>query len=405
MYQVLAFSSILWILFVRPSYGCPEICQCSTKAADCAYRALQFVPSGFSSNLTRLSLSSNSITSLDRNSFVEVIQVTSLWITHNKIQSIEKGTFEILVGLKSLDVSQNQIIDFPWEDLNNLTSLQLLKMDHNHMVYLPWFAFRTLKDLRSLQISDNKFTTISEKTFDSLSSLSYLQIHNNPFNCTCHLMWIKYLPENTLISIPEKEQIICSLPENLKGTPLWKLSNLPCVAPSVHLTYHPKLENTELYNGSKLMLYCSVTGRPQPIMKWKIQTSSKVIEISESHMLKVGNNLPIQPSRQSTERFFVFKNGSLIIPHVSKQEEGTYTCSATNELGSSEESINVSAASSEKFELPGSKACDAIEMASFPHGQKVVIIYQSRDGMKNGGGILFHAPAWLGVLVLLLLFF
>nr|XP_033776841.1 immunoglobulin superfamily containing leucine-rich repeat protein-like [Geotrypetes seraphini] len=409
MYQAFAFFSTLWILFLRVTYGCPDVCICSTTyqslAANCAYRSLQVVPTGFPSNLKQLSLSSNSLTALERNSFAEVAQLTSLWLAYNTIHSIEKGSFEVLALLKSLDVSENQIVDFPWEDLKNLTSLQVLKMDHNHMVYLPRDAFHTLKELRYLQISDNKFTTILEGTFDSLSSLSSLQIYSNPFNCTCHLMWIKTLTENTLISIPERERIVCSTPENLKGIQLQKLPNPQCLAPSVHLTYHPLLNNTELYDRSRLMLNCNVTGKPQPVIRWKIQASSQLIEISEPYMLEARNDMLLKPSKQSTESFLVFKNGTLVIPRLSKQEEGVYTCLATNELGSSEQSISVAAASSPKFQLSGRKTCDDNERDLFPHGQNVVIIYQTGDGMKGGGGISLCVPPWLWFLALFILIF
>nr|XP_033776878.1 immunoglobulin superfamily containing leucine-rich repeat protein 2 [Geotrypetes seraphini] len=339
--------------FVGTIHGCPSPCTCVDKYnqqfVDCAYKDLREVPSGFPSNVTTLSLSANKITSLKKSYFNEVTQVTSLWLSRNVIKVIEKGTFAILEQLKNLDISHNQIVDFPWEDLHNLSALQLLKMNNNHMVNLPGDAFHSLKDLRSLRINNNLFTTILEGSFDSLGSLSHLQISYNPFNCTCTIMWLKNWTENTVISIPEKEHIACSSPENLKGIPLGKLSSLQCTAPSVHLTYHPNLDNTELYDGFTLLLNCNATGSPQPSIKWLIQTGGKMTELSESSIEKERNDIPSESTKKNKERINVLKNGTLVIPHLSKREEGTYTCVAINELGSNQTSVNVAVAGSQKY--------------------------------------------------------
>ncbi|KAF1502782.1 Immunoglobulin superfamily containing leucine-rich repeat protein 2, partial [Eudyptula minor novaehollandiae] len=345
----------LWLMaLLGLARACPEPCACVDKYAhqfaDCAYKDLQVVPTGLPSNVTTLSLSANKITSLQRRSFVEVTQVTSLWLAHNEIRSIEPGTFAILVQLKNLDISHNQIVDFPWQDLYNLSALQLLKMNNNHMALVPQGAFHTLKDLRSLRINNNKFTTLAEGIFDSLSSLSHLQIYNNPFECSCKLQWLKKWMDSTLISIPEKDSITCALPEQLQGVPVGKIPDVQCTSPTVQLTYYPNLDTTELFDGFTLTLHCAVTGTPPPEVSWKIRTSSQTLELNGNPKESAGKDLP----KQDPERFLVFKNGTLVISHLSKREEGTYTCLATNEMGSNQTSVNVAVAGTQKYPLqPG----------------------------------------------------
>ncbi|KAM9275412.1 immunoglobulin superfamily containing leucine-rich repeat protein 2-like [Morus bassanus] len=345
----------LWLVaLLGMARACPEPCACVDKYAhqfaDCAYKDLQVVPTGLPSNVTTLSLSANKITSLQRRSFVEVTQVTSLWLAHNEIRSIEPGTFAILVQLKNLDISHNQIVDFPWQDLYNLSALQLLKMNNNHMALVPQGAFHTLKDLRSLRINNNKFTTLAEGIFDSLSSLSHLQIYNNPFECSCKLQWLKKWMDSTLISIPEKDSITCALPEQLRGVPVGKIPDVQCTSPTVQLTYYPNLDTTELFDGFTLTLHCAVTGTPPPEVSWKIRISSQTLELNGNPKESAGKDLP----KQDPERFLVFKNGTLVIPHLSKREEGTYTCLATNEMGSNQTSVNVAVAGTQKYPLqPG----------------------------------------------------
>ncbi|XP_069480693.1 immunoglobulin superfamily containing leucine-rich repeat protein 2-like [Ambystoma mexicanum] len=346
---------VIMAAFLSRARGCPAPCACVDKYnqqfADCAYKDLQVVPTGFPSNVTTLSLSANKITTLKKDYFVEVTQVTSLWLAHNEISLVAKGTLAILVQLKNLDISHNQIVDFPWGDLASLTALQLLKMNNNRMTNLPWDAFQNLKDLRSLRINNNNFATIAEGTFDALRAMSHLQIYNNPFNCTCSLLWLKNWTENTLISIPEQESIACASPPILKDTPVGKIPNLQCSLPSVQLTYHPNLDTTELFDGLMLLLHCNATGSPQPAIKWKIQTYKKDAEVIEPNLESERNDLPLQLGKPTKDRFLAYRNGTLVIPHLSKREEGTYTCRATNELGSNQTSVNVAVAGGQKYPL------------------------------------------------------
>ncbi|KAM4893430.1 immunoglobulin superfamily containing leucine-rich repeat protein 2-like [Sylvia borin] len=331
--------------------ACPEPCACVDKYAhqfaDCAYKELQAVPAGLPSNVTTLSLSANKISSLPRGAFAEVTQVSSLWLAHNEIAAIEPGALAVLVHLKNLDISHNQIVEFPWQDLRNLSALQLLKMNNNRMAAVPPGAFRTLKDLRSLRINNNRFSTLAEGIFDSLGSLSHLQIYNNPFECSCALRWLKRWMESTLISIPEKDSIACALPERLRGVPLARLPELPCAAPAVRLSSAPALEAAGLPEGFSLSLHCSASGSPPPDVRWKIRTAGQSLELGGSGPESAAKEAPQQ--QQEPERFVAFKNGTLVIPQLSKREEGTYTCVATNEVGTNHSSVSVAVAGAQKY--------------------------------------------------------
>ncbi|MBN3277319.1 ISLR2 protein, partial [Polyodon spathula] len=345
----------LCTVFIGVAQTCPEPCVCVDKYAhqfaDCAYKDLQVVPVGLPSNVTTLSLSANKIKTLLKNSFVNVTQVTSLWLAHNEIVTIEKGTLAVLVQLRNLDLSHNKVVHFPWGDLYNLTSLQLLKINNNNMVDLPRDAFSNLKDLRSLRINNNMFTTIVKGSFDSLSSMSHLQIYNNPFDCTCTLHWLKDWVANALISVPEPDLITCETPEDLKGIRIVQLPNLECVAPTVHIMSQPNLENNQINEGVMIIMHCNVTGSPKPEVKWKIRTGNQEIEFNMPITETKKNDLPLENSKQTANRFLMFKNGTLVIPRTSKREDGRYTCLATNEQGSVESSVNVVVAGTQKYTI------------------------------------------------------
>ncbi|KAJ8252260.1 hypothetical protein COCON_G00215720 [Conger conger] len=344
----------LWTAVIGFVQGCPEQCSCSDKYAhqfaDCAYKALLEVPLGLPSNVTTLSLSANKITSLKSKSFVNVTQVTSLWLAHNAIVEIESGTLAPLVQLRNLDLSNNKIVNFPWEDLYNLTALQLLKMNNNEMINLPKDAFSTLKDLRSLRINNNKFTTIVQGTFEALSSMSHLQIYNNPFTCSCSLEWLRDWIAASKISVPEQKSIICEAPEVLKGTLVVAIPKLECTTPTVSITYQPNIENTELYEGFMLILNCETKGNPRPDVKWEILAGNQYIEFSLPGNGSEKNDLPVD-TKNVGNRYLVFQNGTLIIPRMSKKEDGNYSCSAVNELGKAEATVKVAVAGTRKHDV------------------------------------------------------
>ncbi|XP_070828360.1 immunoglobulin superfamily containing leucine-rich repeat protein 2 [Chaetodon trifascialis] len=340
----------LWTTVIGIVQCCPELCSCQDKFAhqfaDCAYKDLLTVPVGLPSNVTTVSLSANKIKLLKSKSFVNITQVTSLWLAHNEIVTIETDTLAPLIQLRNLDISHNKIVNFPWEDLHNLTALQLLKMNNNEMVNLPKDAFSTLKDLRSLRINNNKFTTIVEDTFSALTSMSHLQIFRNPFTCSCNLEWLRDWIAKTKISVPEPESISCEAPEHLKGTMVTNMPKLNCKAPTVTITYEPNIENTELYEGFMVILNCETTGNPKPQVSWEVTAGNQNFLFPLPFTGEI-NEVPIN-DKTTNNRFLVFRNGTLIIPRMSKKEDGNYSCSAVNDVGKAESGVKVAMAGTQK---------------------------------------------------------
>ncbi|CAK6950987.1 immunoglobulin superfamily containing leucine-rich repeat protein 2 [Scomber scombrus] len=340
----------LWTTVIGIVQCCPELCSCQDKFshqfADCAYKDLLVVPVGLPLNVTTVSLSANKIKLLKSKSFINITQVSSLWLAHNEIVTIETDTLAPLIQLRNLDISHNKIVNFPWEDLHNLNALQLLKMNNNEMVNLPKDAFSTLKDLRSLRINNNKFTTIVQGTFSALSSMSHLQIFNNPFTCSCNLEWLRDWITTTKIAVPEQNVILCTAPEHLKGTMITQIPILDCKAPTVTITYQPNLENTELYEGSMVILTCESKGSPKPQVSWEVNAGNQNVVIPLPTTIDT-NDMPIN-DKTTNNRFLVFQNGTLIIPRMSKKEDGNYSCSAVNDLGKAESSVKVALAITQK---------------------------------------------------------
>ncbi|XP_008069224.1 immunoglobulin superfamily containing leucine-rich repeat protein isoform X2 [Carlito syrichta] len=388
---------LCWVALLGLVQACPEPCDCGEKysfqIADCAYRDLVAVPPGFPANVTTLSLSANRLPGLPGGAFREVPLLQSLWLAHNEIRTVAAGALAPLGHLKSLDLSHNVISDFAWSDLHNLSALQLLKMDSNELSFVPRDAFHSLHALRSLQLNHNRLHALAEGTFAPLTALSHLQINDNPFDCTCGIVWLKTWALATAVSIPEQDNIACTSPHVLKGTPLSRLPPLPCSAPSVQLSYQPSQDGAELRPGFVLALHCDVDGQPAPRLHWHIQTPGGTVEIASPNVGTDGRALPSAPAAGVRPRFQAFANGSLLIPDFGKLEEGTYSCLATNELGSAESSVDVALATpgeggedtlGRRFhgKVVEGKGCYTVDNEVQPSGPEdnVVIIYLSRAG-------------------------
>ncbi|CAL8295151.1 unnamed protein product [Boreogadus saida] len=341
----------LWTTLVGTARACPELCTCvdtfgNLQFADCAYKDLLLVPVGLPPNTTTLSLSANKIKLLRAKSFVNVTQLTSLWLAHNEIVTIETNTLAPLVQLRNLDVSHNKIVNFPWGDLQNLTGLQLLKMNNNEMTHLPKDAFSTLKELRSLRINHNKLTSIVEDTFSGLTSMSHLQIFDNPFACSCCLEWVRDWLANTKISVPDQKLILCGAPEDLKGIMVSQIPKLDCKPPTAVLSSQPDLETTQIYEGVMVVLNCEAKGNPKPEVTWEVNAGSPKFEFTIPSAGEESDQ-PVN-GRATRSRFHVFQNGTLIIPSMSKKEDGNYSCSAANELGRAESSVKLALTGTQK---------------------------------------------------------
>ncbi|NXK70569.1 ISLR2 protein, partial [Sylvietta virens] len=87
-----------------------------------------------------------------------------------------------------------------------------------------------------------------------------------------------------------------------------------------------------------------------PDVRWKIRTAGQSLELGGSG----AEGAAKEPPPREPERFVAFKNGTLVIPRLSKRDEGTYTCVATNEVGSNQSSVTVAVAGAQKYPLgPG----------------------------------------------------
>ncbi|XP_066184780.1 immunoglobulin superfamily containing leucine-rich repeat protein-like [Sylvia atricapilla] len=382
------------VTLLSPGLACPEPCSCSTKKngrllAECAYRELRAVPRGLSPNVTILTLSANRLGHLGRSSLAEAPELQSLWLGYNHISAVEPGTFAHLLHLKNLDLSHNRLADFPWQDLGGLGALQILKLSNNRLSWVPRGALAGLRELRSLWLNDNALATLARGTFEGLPALAQLQLFHNPFNCSCQLFWLREWARSTEAVLSGAASTLCAEPARLRGRAVTDIPAELCVAPSAQLTYLSSLAKAGPGDGLTLSLHCSVAGSPPPEVRWRVRTAA-------GRSLDIRG--PAQGQAGSRRRFLAFKNGTLAIPDFGKDDEGTYTCLAVNEVGAREVSLHVALAGSEgpaeqlprddpQAGHPAGHGCAGRDEPEPPGaGENLVIVYHVPRGVRSGAG-------------------
>ncbi|XP_074405715.1 immunoglobulin superfamily containing leucine-rich repeat protein-like isoform X2 [Zonotrichia albicollis] len=385
------------VTLLSPGLACPTPCSCSTKKngrllAECAYRELRDVPRGLSPNVTILTLSANRLGRLGRASLAEVPELQSLWLGYNHISSVEPGAFAALPHLKNLDLSHNRLADFPWQDLRNLSALQILKLSNNRLVTVPQGALAGLRELRSLWLNDNELATLARGTFEGLPALAQLQLFHNPFNCSCKLFWLKEWAHDTSVVLSRAGSTLCAAPARLRGRPVTDIPGALCVPPSAQLTYLSGPAAAGPRDGLTLTLHCSVAGSPPPEIRWQIRTAKRRVDIHGPTVARDGG------AKAGRQRFLAFKNGTMAIPDFGKEDEGTYTCVAVNDVGTRDVSVNVALAGSANpaEELPrddpqaghpgGHSCAKGDELDPSGMGEKLVIVYRVAGQARSGAG-------------------
>ncbi|NXQ28548.1 ISLR protein, partial [Alaudala cheleensis] len=385
--------SLALLALLSPALACPSPCSCSPKKngrllAECAYRELRAVPRGLSPNVTILTLSANRLGRLGRAALAEVPELQSLWLGYNHIAAVEPGAFSHLQHLKNLDLSHNRLADFPWRDLAGLGGLQILKLSNNRLSALPRDAFEGLRELRSLWLNDNQLTALARGTFEPLPALAQLQLFRNPFNCSCKLFWLKEWAESTSAVLSGAGSTLCAAPARLRGRAVTDIPRALCVAPSAQLTYLSGPGKGGPGQGLTLSLHCSVAGSPAPEIRWRIRTARRRLELAGPTVARDGG------AKAGTQRFRAFKNGTVAVADFGKEDEGTYTCLAVNEVGTREVSVNVALAGSGNpaEELarddpqPGQGCAKGGGMDPAAMGEKLLIVYHRPAEPRNRAG-------------------
>jgi len=311
-------------------------------------------------SLETLSLANNKIESLSIPSETQFPTLRFLDLTGNMISRVDRAWFSSMSNLRYLSLSENPIhvfdanafsscplieylglrnlADFGAIDEHVLSGLHHLKKlvvcDNKKLTKIHSRAFGSLHELQHLQLHNNSLVFLGANTLANLSSLQTISLGDNDWSCDCRskgfLQTLKLMTDNGLNVTSD---VVCLHPESLKNQAFLNLEveELPC-----EVVY--KI-------GSVAVLDCPVHGDESlkttwttsqlKVYNWTLSlhedpseqgTFSENVEILG--MVKTGNE-----NWNSTDRFGVLSNGSLMIHGVARTDAGPYQCVSVDEHG------------------------------------------------------------------------
>lgn len=149
---------------------CPNVCQCSVTEkqyfVDCSKQNLSSIPINFSTNTTQLDLSDNFITDL-----------TSVFQNGTAVKKCISGLSQ-LQNLQSLSLSNNSLLSIQVLTLCNFSMLKRLDLSYNKISDIDDELFTGLFNLQHLDLHENRDLKITNKTFQYLTSLVELNLGN-----------------------------------------------------------------------------------------------------------------------------------------------------------------------------------------------------------------------------------
>ena len=131
------------------------------------------------SSLKRLNLGSNLLTQLPEGLFAGLSSLEYLWLHNNRLTELPEGLFAGLSSLNALMLDRNRLSQLSQNQFAGLANLEKLELNANEFSALPDGLFAGLGHLKSLTLADNRLSALSNQSFTGLTELETLDLFEN----------------------------------------------------------------------------------------------------------------------------------------------------------------------------------------------------------------------------------
>jgi Leucine-rich repeat (LRR) protein len=172
----------LWLVIVpaRVAILCPERCRCDTLGyyVNCEDSSLSNIPLIFPTYVGELVLYNNTITFLEKDSFISrrLTELELLFVLDCQLQTIELGAFNGLTKLTHLSMSINEISEIIPRTFEKMICLGKLEISDNRTEHLAVDVFSGLIYLTYIGLRGNKLHYLHPYLFVGLHHLEYLDL-------------------------------------------------------------------------------------------------------------------------------------------------------------------------------------------------------------------------------------
>lgn len=243
------------------------------------------------------------------------LNLTSLSVTNCNLSSIPYEALSHLRHLRFLNLSFNPIHSVEGHHLYNLQKLQAFHLAGGRLATIEPYSFRGLNHLRVLNVSGNSLRSVEESVFHSVGNLETLALYDNPLACDCRLLWV--FRRRWRLNF-NKQQPKCASPDVVQGK---EFKDFPDVLPADYFTCQKskivdyKVQESHVDEGTTVHFPCPAEGDPPPVIMWQSPKKDYIT------------------TKTAGSRLSVWADGTLEVRYAQIQDNGTYTCIASNAAG------------------------------------------------------------------------
>ncbi|XP_071176932.1 peroxidasin-like isoform X1 [Mytilus edulis] len=277
---------------------CPHKCVCFRSTVRCMFAQLDAVPSQIPKDTTVLDLRFNSLSQLNRGSFIGLHKIDTLLLNNNKLRRLTNGVFEGLTNLRFLYLYQNE--------------LEEIERD----------VFADTQNLEQLFLHSNKIKHLPDGLFSQTNNLQRLRLDDNPVDCGCKMHWLYQLLHDRNRNV--QGAVTCKGPPTFAGRALNTLdeNDFQCDERTLiiednrnsntrpQIITEPSAVNVTF--GNTAYFVCRAEGTPRPEITW----------LHNEYQLDF-----------SDPRINQLEDGTLMIYNTKESDRGDYQCMARNPSG------------------------------------------------------------------------
>ncbi|KAE8620473.1 hypothetical protein XENTR_v10010266 [Xenopus tropicalis] len=176
----------------------------------------------FALGLEELNLANNSLDHIPNLSLLT--NLNKLILSHNRITSVPDAAFHHLKNLQQLYLQHNGIHYLSEQVFEHSQQLHTLDLSYNKLVSVPRHLISHAEKLDKFYLTGNRLTEIPDDFFEGLANLAYVYLDDNPFQCNCALENFKAWVEDNSFNIytmkdgdttQDEYSVVCTSPNKV----------------------------------------------------------------------------------------------------------------------------------------------------------------------------------------------
>ncbi|GAB6029082.1 TOLL-like receptor [Chamberlinius hualienensis] len=183
---------------------------------ECFNTTLTQIPKAFPPTIVTLNFSGNYLPTIDNTTLLHWPSLQFLYLNVSHIEVIDKNSFVNTVQLRELSLQGNFLEIITNETFSGLSKLVFLDLTYNRLTKIDSNAFKQTRRLQQLLLSNNQLIAFPVWKLEFLRSINHLEFHNNPWSCDCGFLenYLKFIQEYSN-KIPHLKEISCTLSDTV----------------------------------------------------------------------------------------------------------------------------------------------------------------------------------------------